>query len=393
MKNYFLLFTCSVVFLGCSASDYQSLTRAALSKNPEVVLKSFVTNKGVQYATNPKKLESDLKSIDKSIGELFAVLIGEASKNWGKDNVKTPSKKEYVKYMQNYKSRAMVDFDSGIVTVETLDTQNPQESLKKAIVTTLLLPQDPRSADLFNANEIKLGDTPYLLGEVQDDQGKNIRYEWRANRFADILIKKSYQSKTITNGAKKEQVYYVQIPMVKDHANIRVAKFKPYVQKYAKIHGVSENLVYAIIKTESDFNQFAVSNVGAIGLMQIVPNSAGVDAYKHISGKSWTPTRSYLFDAKNNIELGSAYLSIIDKQYLVGINNSISREYCVISAYNTGSGNVLRTFHSDRQRAKDIINSKKPSDVYETLRLRLPYDETKRYLYKVIENKKDFVNL
>jgi membrane-bound lytic murein transglycosylase C len=393
LKKWFLLFSCSVIFLGCSTSDYQSLARAALSQNPDVVLKSFATSKGVQYATNPKKLESDLKSLDKSIGELFSVLIGEASKNWGKENVKTPSKKEYVKYMQNYKSRAMVDFDSGIVSVETLDNTNPKQSLKQAIVTTLLLPEDPRSADLFDANDIKLGDTPYLFGEIQDDQGKNIRYEWRANRFADVLIKNSLQSKTITNASKKEQVYFVQIPMIKDHASVRVAKFKPFVQKYAKLHGVSENLVYAIIKTESDFNQFAISSAGAIGLMQIVPSSAGVDAYKYAKGKTWTPTRSYLFDAKNNIELGSAYLSIIDKQYLKGVQNGISREYCVISAYNTGSGNVLKTFHTDREKAKSIINTKKPSEVYSTLRAKLPYDETKRYLYKVIQNKKAFVNL
>jgi len=46
---------CSVLFSGCSTSDYQSLAKAALSKNPEVVLKSFATSKSVQYAANPKK--------------------------------------------------------------------------------------------------------------------------------------------------------------------------------------------------------------------------------------------------------------------------------------------------------------------------------------------------
>ena len=46
--------------------------------------------------------------------------------------VKVPRKKEYVKYMQNYKSRALVDFDKGLITVETLDTKNSKESLKKS---------------------------------------------------------------------------------------------------------------------------------------------------------------------------------------------------------------------------------------------------------------------
>jgi membrane-bound lytic murein transglycosylase C len=181
--------------------------------------------------------------------------------------------------------------------------------------------------------------------------------------------------------------------MVKDHASVRVLKFKPYVQKYARRFGVSENLVYAIIQTESNFNQFAVSSAGAFGLMQIVPTSAGRDAYKEVKGKTWTPSKSYLFDANNNIELGSAYIKIIDKKYLAGINNPISREYCVISAYNTGSGNVLKTFSTNRSKAKEIINSKKPAEVYQKLRTNLPYEETRRYLKKVVDYKKDFVNL
>lgn len=96
---------------------------------------------------------------------------------------------------------------------------------------------------------------------------------------------------------------------------------------------------------------------------------------------------------KNNIELGTAYINIIDKKYLTGINNPISKEYCVISAYNTGSGNVLKTFSSNRSKAKELINAKKPSEVYSKLRSNLPYEETRRYLKKVVNYKKDFVNL
>lgn len=393
MKSFIFTFTCSIVFFGCATSDYQSLARAVVSQNPKGVLQSFATNKSIQYATNPKQLSSDLKSIDKNLFAALSSLIGEVGKNWGIDNVKTPTKKEYVKYMQNYKSRALVDFDNGLVTVETIDHLNPKKSLKNAIVTTLLLPDDPRSADLFGAKEIKLGETPYLLGEVQDDQHKNIRYTWRANRYADVLLKNSYETKTVNKQGKEEVVHFVTIPMLQDHADIRVAKFKPYVQRYAKQFGVSQNLVYAIIKTESNFNQFALSSAGALGLMQIVPTSAGKDAYKEAKGKNWTPSKEYLFNAQNNIELGVVYLRLIEKKYLEGIDNPISREYCTISAYNTGSGNVLKTFHSDRESAKEIINSKTPSLVYQELRSSLPYEETRRYLKKVVDFKKDFVNL
>jgi len=388
MRKKILLFS-TLLFTGCSTGDIQSITVAALSKNPSAAFQSLAKNKTTQYAVNPKRLISDIKAMDAFLKDFK----NNISKFWGIDNIKIPQKTEYVKYMQNYKSRALIDFDKGIVTVETLDNTNAKKSLNEAIVTTLLLPDDPRAADLFGSKPVKLGATPYLLGEVKDDQNKDIRYSWRANRYANILTTTKFQEKEIIKDGKKVKVSYVNIPMVKDHANIRVAKFKPIVKKYAKKYQLSENLVYAIIQTESNFNQFAVSGAGAIGLMQIVPSSAGVDAYKHAKGKNWTPTKSYLFNATNNIELGSAYIQILEDKYLKGITNPISREYCVISAYNTGSGNVLKTFNSNRNRATILINKKTPAQVYSTLRERLPYVETRNYLRKVVTYKKQFVNI
>lgn len=384
MNKLLLTMVITLFFTACSTNDIYSLGKAVITQNP-AALQSFGTHKAISYASNPKRLEKDLKFLSN-----FSENI---SKIWGEKNIKIPKEKEYVKYMQNYKSRALIDFDKGIVTVETIDSKNTKNSLQNAIVTTLLLPDDPRAADLFGAKEIKLGKTPYLLGEVKDDQNKNIRYQWRANRFANILIKKSLHSKNIIRDGKSQKVTYVNIPMVKDHANIRVAKFKPLVKQYAKKYNISKNLIYAIIQTESNFNQFAVSAAGAIGLMQIVPTSAGRDAYKYTKGKTWTPNKNYLFNAKNNIELGSAYLKILSNNYLKGIYNPVSKEYCIISAYNTGSGNVFKTFSRNRTTAKKIINSKTPAQIYSTLRNKLPYVETRNYLKKVVKYKKDFVNL
>jgi len=165
------------------------------------------------------------------------------------------------------------------------------------------------------------------------------------------------------------------------------------VKKYAKKYNISKTLVYAIIKTESDFNQFAVSSSGAYGLMQIIPRTAGRDAYSYTKGKKHTPTKNYLFNANNNIELGIAYLNILSEKYLTGIYNPVSREYCVISAYNTGSGNVLKTFSKNRIKAKQAINRLTPNSVYIKLRHHLPYVETRNYLKKVVTAKKEFVHI
>lgn len=385
MKKKLFIISTLFLFSGCTVNDAINLTRAAVSKNPTAALKSLGTSKAISYASNPNRLKKDI--------EFISNFFERISSKWGKDNTRLPKQKEYVKYMQNYKSRALIDFDRGIVTVETIDSKNSKQSLQNAIVTTLLLPDDPRAADLFGAGEIKLGKTPYLLGEVKDDQNKNIRYEWRANRFANLLVKNSFKEKTIKKDSKNITVSYVEIPMVKDHASIRVKKFKPLVQKYAKKFDLSENLIYAIIKTESNFNQFAMSHAGALGLMQIVPTSAGRDTYKYLKGTDKTPSSSYLFNANNNIEMGSAYLKLLNTRYLNGIYNEVSKEFCVISAYNTGSGNVLKTFSSNRQKAKNIINSKSAMEVYNTLKLKLPYEETRNYLKKVVNNKKEFVNI
>lgn len=391
-KKYLLIGVILFLFAGCTAGEIQSFTTAALSKDPSATFKVLAKNRAIGYTANPNKLKSDIQRLS-NLDEVFKEFINSIAQQWGEENVQVPKQKEYVKYIDNYKSRALIDFDKGIITVETLEEKTPKTSLQNAIVTTLLLPDDPRAVDLFGASEVKLGSTPYLLGEVMDDQNKEIRYEWRAKRYANILLKDRYKQKIISNDDKRQKVSYVTIPMVKDHANIRVAKFKPYVQKYAKRFNVSENLVYAIIQTESNFNQFAVSNAGAIGLMQVVPTSAGRDAYQHAKGRNSTPSKEYLFNAANNIELGSAYLQILNEKYLAKIQNPISKEYCVISAYNTGSGNVLKTFSANRATAAHIINQKKPSEVYQILRSKLPYAETRRYLYKVVNYKKQFVNI
>ena len=391
-KKYLLIGILLFLFAGCSAGEIQSFTTAALSKDPSSTFKVLAQSKATTYVANPKKLKSDIQKLA-NLDKVFKEFIDSISKEWGEDNVEIPKQKEYVKYIDNYKSRALIDFDKGVVIVETLEEKNPKTSLENAIVTTLLLPDDPRAVDLFGSSEVKLGGTPYLLGEVKDDQNKEIRYEWRAKRYAGVLLENNYKQKTISNNGKKQKVSYVTITMIKDHANVRVAKFKTYVQKYAKKFNVSENLVYAIIQTESNFNQFAVSGAGAIGLMQVVPTSAGRDAYKHAKGKNSTPSKEYLFNASNNIELGSAYIQILNEKYLEAILHPISREYCVISAYNTGSGNVFKAFSSNRSTAATIINKKKPSEVYTILRNKLPYEETRRYLLKVVKYKKQFVNI
>lgn len=368
----------------CSRYDAVRIARAAATGNPAAAAEALARDKAIGYATNPAAIGTDLKRFQAAVEEF----IHSIEKIWGSDDVRIPEPKKYVKYTQNYLCRASVDFDAGVVTVETVDQKAPLDSLKKAIVTTLLTPDDPRAVDLYSAKTIALGDTPFMLGEVKDFENKNVRWSWRAERFADYLIENNLETRKVDG----KKIRYVTIDMVKDHLNIRARKYRSLVEASAKRFDVSRNLVYAIMKVESDFNPFAISSAMAVGLMQVVPTTAGGDVYEYLHGKKGTPSTQQLFQPTTNITYGTAYLHLLQTRYLSGINDPTSREYCIISAYNGGAGTVLKTFDRNRSRAAKTINGLPPAEVYKRLRKDVPYAETRRYLGKVLEAKKQFVN-
>jgi membrane-bound lytic murein transglycosylase C len=74
------------------------------------------------------------------------------------------------------------------------------------------------------------------------------------------------------------------------------------------------------------------------------------------------------------------------------VANHVSREYCVIAAYNTGPTNVLRTFSRDHALAVQRVNGLQSASVYDQLRQHLPFQETRLYLEKVTTYRKAFVS-
>lgn len=367
----------------CSTYD---AVRIATSRNPGAALEGIAKSRVSSYKTNPLRLAAD-------VNRLVRLLSGEVDREWGRKERVLPGSHHYVKYTQNYQSRAIIDFDSGLIRIESLDRQQPITSLRNAIITTLLTPDDPRAVDLYSAKTITLSGRPYLHGLVQNQHGEYIDHPAGAETFADHLIANSLNKRVIHTATGNKTVYAVHLQMVNDHENRRAQRYVPLVNHYARHFAISRSLVYAIIKTESNFNPFAVSNAPAYGLMQLVPTSGGRDALRRAKGQDRIPSANYLFDARNNIELGTAYLNLLNYSYLNGIVDPLSREYCTIAAYNTGAGNVLRVFAADRQRAKHIINSMPPEKLYRHLRRNLQQAEARRYLAKVTEARRQFVRL
>jgi membrane-bound lytic murein transglycosylase C len=405
MRTSKLLLASLILLTGCETPD-RVLTSAervlgsrtgrtvldiATGKDPKQILKERVD----AYQRDPEAAIRDLRTIQRDFTTIMTALTGRVRQTWGEKEVKVPEQKKYVKYTQNYMSRTIVDFDNGSILVETLDDKAPKESLRNAIVTTLLTPDDPRSVDLFSDKPVTLTSDrpPYLLGLVVDQQGQPIRTPAQAEAFAVSALENTTKTRPVDQNGGAKQALIAELKMVANFSNRQAEKYRATVTRFAEQFKISPSLIFAVIRTESNFNPFAVSSAPAYGLMQLVPTSGGRDAYRKAKGKDTIPSRDYLFDPDNNIELGSAYLNVLSYSLLDQIDNEVSREYCVISAYNTGPRNVFKTFANDSTAALNQINSLEPPAVYDRLRSNLPYQETRDYLVKVVTFRKQFVSL
>ena len=114
------------------------------------------------------------------------------------------------------------------------------------------------------------------------------------------------------------------------------------------------------------------------------------DSYRLLHKKDGMPSATYLYNGKNNIEMGSAYLYILYYRYLKKIKDPQSRLYCAIAAYNTGAGNIAWAFTKthNMNKAAPKINALSSDEVYEKLLKDLKYDEPKHYLKRVTKRMK-----
>lgn len=145
------------------------------------------------------------------------------------------------------------------------------------------------------------------------------------------------------------------------------------VKEEAAKNNIDPYLVMGIIKTESGFEKYATSNKDAKGLMQIMDTTANdinnqINIVDNVNEK--------LYDEKVNIALGCKYFSTL-------LNKYNGNYYLAICAYNAGMGNV------DKWIEQGIIDS----DLDEYKEVDLPFDETEKYLKKVLISYKMYRNL
>ena len=148
-------------------------------------------------------------------------------------------------------------------------------------------------------------------------------------------------------------------------------KYGEYVEKYAEEYSVEVPLVFAVIRTESGFHEDAESSVGARGLMQLMP-----ETFSWLQEKTDDEPMSddALFDPEINIKYGTFCLSLLLSDY-----DNVTET--AVAAYNAGTTNV-DNWLSDSRYSDDGITLKD-----------IPYDETKRYVERILRSKSVYEKL
>lgn len=143
-------------------------------------------------------------------------------------------------------------------------------------------------------------------------------------------------------------------------------EYSEYVTKYSAEYDVPESLIYAVILAESGFDADAKSGAGAVGLMQLMPDT--LEWLSRLLDEE-TPTGDIL-DPETNIKYGTYYLRhLIDR---------FGNTETALAAYNAGHGRVA-----------NWLKDRRYSDDGKTLK-EIPLAETKNYVNRVSGNIKQY---
>lgn len=383
-----------------------------------------------------KALEEYL-DYSRKAAEEYGLYIGSIQEVWGKDNALDDTPSVWVEYSDDLTDRSIVDFESGKITVDVITDSEDGSTIERLLTAALVrmlssrgsscpyasavdetapLTERPVLEDMVDLSAYELELTvkekasppsPTVKGKRLDDRrgssdmtqtGKtaarrHVDRQHEIKQLAEAIAKQS-KKEIICDTSDGKSHRYVQITMslAEDNLSKSAAIYKDIVKEFSATYNVEPALVFAVMEQESMFNPEATSWVPAYGLMQLVPESGGTDAYRYVYGKSWIPTRSYLFNPRNNIELGTAYLSMLQKQFSK-IKDSDCRRLCVIASYNTGAGNVSRAFTGDTNISKAFkhINSYGFRQLYDFLTSELGSEEARNYVSGVSKRREKYL--
>lgn len=255
--------------------------------------------------------------------------------------------------------------------------------LKMSKAKKMILRKEIASYDINNLNKILFKDKTLLTLANSNDWAliedfkiddeyikswiahKKENYPLSINVAKQKLFKEKEEEIEINYNSKEKDITFSN-KMLK---LIYPILYEKEINKYAKKYSQSPYLFLSLIREESHFDKNAKSSVGALGLSQLMPDTADFIERKSIS-------KDLLLTSDKNIQIGLNYFS-----YLVDLFNN--DEYLAILAYNAGPGNIK----------KWIANSNIKSDEIDIFVENIPYLETKNYIKKILSSYWTYINI
>lgn len=145
--------------------------------------------------------------------------------------------------------------------------------------------------------------------------------------------------------------------------------YEKEVNNFAHKSNLSPYLFLSLIREESHFNKNAKSSAGALGLTQLMQDTANFIEKKPVSKET-------LYNPSENIRIGMSYFDYLIKYF----NGS---EYLAILAYNAGPGNVKKWLSDTSIKSDDI------DEFVENV----PFLETKNYIKKILSSYWIYLNI
>ena len=151
--------------------------------------------------------------------------------------------------------------------------------------------------------------------------------------------------------------------------------YRSTVENYSSRWKVDKFLTVSVIKIESNFSEEAHSQSGAIGLMQLMPETAAWIAYQlGEAPEEATEDIKNLRDPETNIRYGTWYLAELKYEFK-------GNDVLTLAAYNAGRGNVHKWMEQNNW-SEDFSDVEK-----------IPYAETRDYVKRVLHCREKYSEL
>lgn len=252
----------------------------------------------------------------------------------------------------------------------------------------LLIPASPPHMHQSECEHQRAAESLLCDQLVDPDSGATVSFD-NVSEYSHRIVKHNgVQGELISGGdGQPRRIARVKITLAEQHLLVRARRYYPLVLEHARRFDHDPALIMAMIHTESAFNPMASSDADAYGLMQLVPSSGAREAYRWLHREDIEPSPAYLLRPRENLELGTAYIKLLQERIFADVTDTQSRLYCAVAAYNGEAGNVGRAFTGIKSVRDSVarINSRTPAQVLSTLKNKAPSQETRDYMENVFQ--------